>query len=206
MGEFAAKYYQDWYREKRESYEYMLSSEEKMHLSSGCSPWFDETSRRWYYQLGCGFRYHRDARDCLAEAEDELAYCYAQTPVLHLRQSFVERTTYNYEQDIFCASYELREYQDGQMCSILFYVEDVSLKTLDKIDLAVKEWHATGKMVWEGLILEPGGWIRLHQLDFSYAFDDEEEADIFDSASFEDSEVVQTVAFDDDDEADYPPF
>ena len=34
MGEFTAKYYQDWYREKKESYEYMLSSEEDMHLSS----------------------------------------------------------------------------------------------------------------------------------------------------------------------------
>lgn len=120
---------------------------------------YDEKSKRWVCELGCGFRLRRDADEVLGEDLAALDKCYSKLGFADtVRESFSVAWTYNYDRDIFSCSYEITEYTCCRKRSAKFSVTRVGMKELDEIEKALRAWHATGEMIWEGIFIELGDW------------------------------------------------
>ncbi len=120
---------------------------------------YDEESGRWFCDLGCGFRYYRDAYDELrASAAIVDKYLSERRSCNVIRESYAVAWTYNYNRGVFSCDYELTEYDAGRKRSIQFSVGSVSMKALDEIDKAIHAWHITGEMIWDILFINLGDW------------------------------------------------
>ena len=96
---------------------------------------YDEISGRWFCNLGCGFRYHRDAYDVLDECTTIInGYLTRKAPNDIVRKSQAVAWTYDYDQGVFGCDYELTEYSGGRKRKAQFSVGSVSMKDLDEID------------------------------------------------------------------------
>ena len=120
---------------------------------------YDEASGRWFCNLGCGFRYHRDAYDVLDECTTIInGYLTRKAPNDIVRKSQAVAWTYDYDQGVFGCDYELTEYGYGRKRKAQFSVGSVSMKDLDEIDCEIRKWHASGEMMFGVMVITFGDW------------------------------------------------
>lgn len=142
----------------------MISSSKQMNIKHvydaiGILDRYDEVSSRWFCELGCGFRYHKDADDVLYEsAEIASAFFAERENDTDVRESCAMVWTYDYEEGAFDCEYELSEYEENRVRSIQFAIGGRNQKNVEELDEAIRQWHITGQMVWEGVIIDLGDW------------------------------------------------
>ena len=124
---------------------------------------YDEISGRWFCNLGCGFRYHRDAYDVLDECTTIInGYLTRKAPNDIVRKSQAVAWTYDYDQGVFGCDYELTEYSGGRKRKAQFSVGSVSMKDLDEIDSEIRRWHITGEMMFGVMVIKFGDWEKFN--------------------------------------------
>ena len=124
---------------------------------------YDEISGRWFCNLGCGFRYHRDAYDVLDECTTIInGYLTRKAPNDIVRKSQAVAWTYDYDQGVFGCDYELTEYGNGRKRKAQFSVGSVSMKDLDEIDSEIRRWHITGEMMFGVMVIKFGDWEKFN--------------------------------------------
>lgn len=132
--------------------ELMISGASFVHIPNAMDRVWDEELCRAVATAVTGFQ---DRRYAYSEIE-EAAYVvkdYYEVENYNRRESFTMRSTYDYEADSFDVSCDLTEYRDGEKLYAAIYMEDVNMKMLKKLDRAVRAWHKTGELFWEGIFI-----------------------------------------------------